>query len=247
MILPVALLAGLLQQGMVAAPSPSPSPSPPPPDAKTIVERAIKARGGEDALKRAMVLEWRGRGRAYAGDRTVVIDGRWIVEPPDRAVVATWEADKGPSSTRRLILLGPEGWTERDGARTPMPVDMLADERDRFYLYSLLRVLPLRDPGTRLTATGPRTLRVEREGRPTVDMFFDGTGWLDRLRVERRDPGAGTAVVEEVTFAGEIAAGGVRWPRRINVSRDGTPFFDLDITTLRIATAADLTREAGRK
>ena len=245
---PAALALALLLQEMVVAPSPGPSASPsPPPDAKTLVDRAIKARGGEEALKRATVLEWRGRGLLHADERTIPIEGRWIVEPPDRAVVATWETGKGPSSTRRLILLGSEGFLERDGVRTPMPPEVLAGERDRFYLYALMRALPLRDPGTRVTATGPRTLRVEREGRPTVDMFFDGTGWLDRLRAEWRDPAAGKAAVEEWTFAGEVAAKGIRWPRRVNVSRDGAPIVDLDIEELRVGTAADLTREAQRK
>ena len=127
-----------------------------------------------------------------------------------------------------------------------MPPEVLAGERGRFYLYSLMRALPLRDPGTRLTATGPRTLRVEREGRPVVDMFFDGTGWLDRLRAEWRDPATGATAVEEWTFAGEVAAKGIRWPRRVNVSRDGAPIVDLDIEELRVATSADLTRERAR-
>ena len=99
----------------------------------------------------------------------------------------------------------------------------------------------------RLTATGPRTLRVEREGRPTVDLFFDGTGWLDRLRAEWRDPATGAAAVEQWTFAGEVAAKGVRWPRRVNVSRDGVPVVDLDIFEFGIATAADLERDARPK
>ena len=172
---PVALALALVLQGMVAAPSPSPSPSPSPPTARDIVDRAIKARGGEDVLRKAAVLDWRARGLIHTGDRQVSIVGRWIVEPPERAVIIT-TTGKDTSSARRVILLGAEAFVEEAGARTPMPAAMLAAERDRLYLYSLMRILPLRDPETRLTATGPRTLRVEREGRPTVDMFFDGTG-----------------------------------------------------------------------
>ena len=232
----------------VTAPSPAPSVSPsPPPDAKTLADLAIKARGGEEALRNATVLAWRARGVLHGEERPIPIEGRWIVEPPDRAVVATWETGKGPSTTRRLVLLGSQGFLERDGARTPMAPEVLAGERDRFYLYSLMLALPLRDPGTRLTATGPRTLRVERDGRPAVDLFFDRTGWLDRLRAEWRDPAAGTATVEEWTFAGEVGAKGVRWPRRVNVSRDGAPVVDLEILELGIGTAAQLEREASPK
>ena len=214
----------------LVGPSPRPSPSPSaPPDAKTLVERAIKARGGEKALENATVFEWKGRATVYEEeDAKVVLDGHWIVEPPDRAVVITTEAGKGKESTRRTVLLGAEGWTQ------PL------------YFASLARALPLRDPSFRLTVAGPRTLRVEKEGRPTVDLLYDGTGWLDTLRAQVPNPdGAGT-VVEEITFTGEVFSKGVRWPRRINVSRDGEPYVDLEITEFRIGSAADLTREIER-
>jgi hypothetical protein len=238
---PLALASSLV----AAPPSPSPSPSAPP-DAKAIVDRAIEARGGEDALKRATVLEWRGRATSYADHgEPVAVEGRWIVEPPDRGVILTSEAGKGRDYSRRLVLLGSEGWTEEGGERKALPPDILASERDQFYVASLLRVLPLRDPDVTLTATGPRSLRVEKEGRPTVDLVFDGTGWLDRMRARVADPD-GETVTEEITFTGEVVARGVRWPRRINVSRNGAPFVDLEIVEFRVAAPADLTREAER-
>jgi hypothetical protein len=230
---------------VLVAASPSPSPSAPP-DAKGIVARAIAARGGEEALKRATVLEWRGRATSYADHgEPVAIEGRWIVEPPDRGVIFTSEAGKARDSSRRLVLLGSEGWTEEGGERKALPPDVLASERDQFYFASLLRVLPLRDPDVTLTALGPRSLRVEKENRPTVEMVFDGTGWLDRMRARVADPD-GATVTEEITFTGEVVARGVRWPRRINVSRNGAPFVDLEIVEFRVVSAADLTREAER-
>lgn len=223
------------------APTPSPSPSP---TAAALVDRAIKAAGGEEALRRAAVLEWRGRAMVHADEQVLRLEGRWIVEPPDRAVVVTWEADKGPSTARRLVLLGAEGALERDGARTPMPAAMLANERDQFYLYSLLRLVPLKDPGVTLTLTGPRSVRVEREGRPTVEMTFDGAGGLDSLKAEVHDPRSAGTLAETVTFEGLVQARGVRWPLRISVAQGGAPLFDLELLDFRIATAADLEREA---
>ena len=238
-------LAPCALAAVLAAPSPSPSPSAPP-DAKAIVARAIAARGGEEALKRATVLEWRGRATSYADeDEPVAIEGRWIVEPPDRGVILTSAPGKGRDSSRRLVLLGSEGWTEEGGERKELPPDILASERDQFYFASLLRVLPLRDPGVTLTALGPRSLRVEKEGRPTVEMVFDGTGWLDRLRARVADPD-GETVTEEITFTGEVVSRGVRWPRRINVSRNGAPFVDLEIVEFRVSSPEELTREAER-
>ena len=212
------------------------------PDA--ILARAIRAAGGEERLRRATVLKWRGWAMVHVGEHPIRLEGRWIVEPPDRAVVETWETDKGKASTRRLILLGSEGWTERRGQRAPMPQAMLANERDQFDLYALMRLLPLRDTGVRLTATGPRSLRVEREGRPAVDMRFDGTGFLDRIRTEVRDPASQRTVEEVVTFEGVVEAGGVRWPLRLHITQDGEPYFDLELTDFGIGSSEELLREA---
>jgi hypothetical protein len=238
---PIALLAVSVALGFAAEPSPSPSPSP---DPTAILDRAIKAAGGEERLRRATVLRWRGHAFVHAGDRRIEIEGRWILEPPDRAVAETWEVGKGKNTTRRLIVLGSEGWMERAGERTPMPPAMLASERGQFYLYSVMRLLPLRDAGVRLTATGPRSLRVEREGRPAVEMTFDGTGFLDRMRTQVADPVSGRPAVEVITFEGVVEGGGVRWPRRMSITRDGEPYFDLELTELSIGTSEELAREA---
>ena len=135
-----------------------------PGDASQILGKAIAAAGGEQALAAATVLKWSGKAVIHAGGRRIEIEGRWIVEPPDRAVVATWEVDKGESSTRRLIVNGAEGLMERGGQRMPMPADVLAHERDQFYLYSVMRLLPLREPGVQLSVLDPRGLLVKPPG-----------------------------------------------------------------------------------
>jgi hypothetical protein len=229
---------------LLAAPAPSPSPSP---TAEALVERAIKAAGGEAALRRAAVLEWRGRATVHTGEQPLRLEGRWMVEPPERAVVTTWEADQGPSSARRLVLLGTEGFLERDGARTPMPEPMLASERDQFYLYSLIRLVPLKDPGVTLTLTGPRSVRVERAGRPTVEMTFDGAGGLDRLKADVHDPHSAGTLAETVTFEGLVEARGVRWPYRMAVALGGAPFLDLELTALAVRAPRDLETELARR
>ena len=241
-ILAVAVLAALGGGASPSSPSPMASPDP-----SAILDRAIKAAGGEERLRHAAVLKWRGRAVIHAGEQPVRLEGRWIVEPPDRAVVATWETAKGESSTRRLILLGSEGWMERGGTRTPMPAAILANERDQFYLYSLMRLLPLRDAGSRPTATGPRSLRVEREGRPTVEMIFDLSGRLDRMKARIANPGSGDPIAEEITLEGAVTGGGIAWPLRFFVTQDGAPFFDLELTEFGVGTSEELTREAGRK
>ena len=68
----------------------------------------------------------------------------------------------------------------------PLPDDILAEEQHQYYLYSLLRLVPLKEKGVKLHAVFPDSaghagIRVERAGRLPVMMYFDsaGTGGAD--------------------------------------------------------------------
>lgn len=210
-----------------------------------VLNQAIAAAGGERALAAATVLKWSAKAVVHTPQRQIQLEGRWIVQPPDRAIVATWEVDKGESSTRRLIVDGTEGWMERGGQRMSMPADVLAHEREQFYLYSVIRLLPLRENGVRLSAIPsqtphPRALLVQRAGRPDVEAFFDDSGRLARLRTRITDPATKRQVLEDVALEGTIEAAGVRWPRTIRITWDGAPFFDLQLFDFALGTDSDL-------
>jgi hypothetical protein len=206
---------------------------------EAIVERAIERAGGRAALERARALVWEGNASVHVRGRTVDLRGRWAVQPPDSAVVATYERSRGPASVRRLILSGTRGWLERDGQLTPMPPTVLANERDQFYLYNVMRLVPLRAPGVQLGVAAPdslgqRGVRVTQAGRPDVDIYVDSTGRLAHLRTRVPDAMSGNPAVEDVWLAGTVEADGVRWPRSIRLTLDGAPYFELEIRTLRV-------------
>jgi hypothetical protein len=201
-------------------------------DAGAILDRAIRAAGGLEALQNARLLSWRGRATVRAGERTIQIEGRWSVEPYDRATVVTWEAAKRESSARTMTLNGSIGTLEGDGTTAAMPAGMVAHERDQFYLYSVLRLEPLRDPGvvlTPFTANGTVGLKVERRGRPDVEIFFDREWRPTHLRARVSDPAGEAAILEELRFEGTVASNGVRWPKRIRIYQGDLLYFDLEI------------------
>jgi hypothetical protein len=206
-------------------------------DAQGILAKAIEASGGADALKRARVLNWRGRATIYAGERQIRVEGRWVVEPPDRATVTTWEVEKGESSARRLIVDGSTGSMERDGKSMPMPAEILANERDQFYLYSVLKLVPLLDEGVKLTAVrddGSPGITVVRSGRPDVTIYFDASWRPTRLQTTVLDPTTKERVAEELQFDGTIDGAGMRWPRRIRILQKGKLFVEMEILELSI-------------
>src|SRR5438552_1482370 len=100
-------------------------------------------------------LEWRARAVVHLPGRDIVLHGVWKVQPPDSAVVATFDTTRGPASTQRMVLAGDRGWLQRDSALTAMPADVLTEERHQFYLYSLLQLSPLERPGVKLHSVPP--------------------------------------------------------------------------------------------
>ena len=203
-----------------------------------MLARAIDRAGGAAALEAARALTWEGDAIVNAG-RIVEIAGTWAIQPPDTGVIATFDVSRGPESLRALVVAAPRGWLVNGSEFTPMPATMLATERDEFYLYDVMRLVPLRDPGVTLTLIAPDSVgqsgfRAERPDRPAVDLYFDGTGRLAHLRTHVANPAGGAPVVQDVWLSGEIESAGVRWPRDLRLMLNGQPFFALTLRTLKV-------------
>lgn len=210
----------------------------------TLLNRAIKAAGGEQQLKENRALRWSGLGAVHLPDRDVVIRGTWEIQPPDSAVVATYDASRGPETMRRLIVAGSTGWRQRDTSWTPLPDDLLAEEQHQFYLYSLLRLVTLKEKGVKLHAVFPDSaghpgFRVDRAGRLPVAMYFDSAGRVVRMLTHFAMPGPVAGDAQVVTLNGTTDAGGLRWFRRMEIARAGKPYFDLEVDSLAVQRAMD--------
>jgi hypothetical protein len=205
-----------------------------------LVDRAIEATGGEQALKNYPALTWTGEANIYVQGRTTTIAGTWNIDPPDRAIVETRPAGDPPESARTLVINGRQGWAIVKNERVQISAEQLENERDEFYLYSLMRILPLRDYAVRLemqpkSADGLEVLRVSRPERPDVDLFFDADNRLRRLSFETLDPVTNTRRRQNVRLEGEVVSRGVRWFKQLTITWENEPYFDLTISTLNVS------------
>lgn len=203
-----------------------------------ILNQAIQRAGGAAALERARALTWTGEAAVHAGGRTVDIEGRWAVQPPDSAVVSTYDISRGRHTMRHIVLAAPNGWMVRDSQFTPMPPEMLASERDAFFLYDVIRLVPLRDaPLSRVNpdTSGNEGIRALLPNRPAVDLYVDATGRLRHIRAAVTDASTGRKAVADVWLHGAVEADGIRWPRAIKLTMDERPYFDMTIRSLRTA------------
>jgi hypothetical protein len=200
--------------------------------AEDILRRAIAAAGGVEALERASAFEWQGVATVQAGGSDVHISGNWQVQPPDSAVVTTYEVSQGVKAERSLVLAAPRGWLVSGKQFTPMPAAMLASERAEFYLYQLLRLTPLLGPEFKLSEAPPDSLnqpgiRVDQSGRPSAWLYVDTCGRLAHVRFQVPSAQSGEPEWQDAWLSGVIESEGVRWPRELRLLVNGKPYFDL--------------------
>jgi hypothetical protein len=210
------------------------SAAPEPPAPRALVERALRKMGGARRVQQYPALSWRGRAKVHLPQRALELQGQWRLVPPDRARVETQDLQGNSASLRRLIVDGARGWAEVQGHPRPLAGDMLAHERDQFYLYHLMRLAPLLDPPFTLSALpaaadGLSGVRVTHPGRPEASLFFNDEPRLARLETRITNPGSGDEVQQVVTLSGVVEAAGLRWPRHLAITWDGQPYFDLEL------------------
>ncbi len=121
-----------------------------------------------------------------------------------------------------------------------MPATVLANERDQFYLYSMMRLVPLRGREFELSVSEPRTLLIRHPRRPDVEASFDETGRLARLRTHVSHPADNSDIVQEVTLEGTISGAGLNWPRTIRITQDGRPFFEMELTEFGVGSPDEI-------
>ena len=150
-------------------------------EVRAILDRAIQATGGK--VKLAEVKTISGQGTAtYYGELIPLRAGvSGAVRFPDKKRMSLEFGVDGFRTTFTEILNGQQGWTISRGGSSPMDADHMAAMQADVYLNWLTTLVPLRERALRLTALGDvdvngasaQGIRVQREGRPEVRLYFD--------------------------------------------------------------------------
>src|SRR5687768_13207831 len=73
---------------------------------QVLVDRAIEAAGGLEALKRHPAFVWKGEAQVHVQGKHLKIVGTWSIDPPDKAVVETRLDGQPPEESRTLVING---------------------------------------------------------------------------------------------------------------------------------------------
>src|ERR1700722_12951596 len=150
-------------------------------NAKAIIEKAIKAKGGK-ANDKAVAETWKDKGTFKGGDFEMKFTGEWAFQGPDKYRFKVNGDFMGQKVDFLVVINGDKGWASGFGQSEEMTGEKLEHSLNEVYQLHVLSLSPLlNDKEFKLSMEGDKkvgekeakVVKVTREKRPAVTLYFD--------------------------------------------------------------------------
>lgn len=203
--------------------APAPLPAGDREEALAVVEEAIKAHGGGDALAKAQTFVRKSAGQMVVAGQEMLFAEEYTAQLPQR-VRRDIDVRAADQKLRTLVVVnGDKGWQSNGGAVTELTAERLKELREDGYAQWLTTLLPLKKDSSLRLAPLPEAkvngepalgVKVSRKGDPDVKLYFDKKSHL-LVKTERQAREAGNTVSKEETYLGHKDFDGVKLPTKI--------------------------------
>jgi hypothetical protein len=209
--------------------------------ALAVVEQAIKAHGGADALTKAQTRSRNGRGELTLSGN-IAFKAEEIVSLPERCRTVLEAA-----GVRRVIVLnGDKGWMLTGGTTQEMNKELLAELREEPYVWWLMTLTPLQKdsfdltplPDAKVNGENASVIKVSHRGHADVRMFFDKkTGLL--VKIARRAKEAGIPLDKEYSYSDYKEYDGVKLPTKEVTTVNGRKLSEVKFTDYQLLSKVE--------
>lgn len=222
------------------------TPAPAADDAKAVIAKGIAALGGESKLGAAKALRWK-------------VDGKLIIEgnENDFTIKSTYQGVdhartefdgevNGDVVQGLIVLDGNKGW-RKFGAVDDLDADGLANERRNAYLQVVpVTLTPLLGAGFQVEAEKDEpvdgkpasVVKVTGPDGKTARLLFDKASGLPVKMTATVVGFGGEDYDQATTFKEYKDFGGIQKATKVDVMRDGAPFFKLTVREFQALDAA---------
>jgi hypothetical protein len=235
--------AGLLLAAGQLRPGEQPTP-------RQILDQAIKAHGGEQNLVKYKAATLKDKGTYYgvAEKAGQPYTTETAVQGAAQLRFTIAMTVEGQSRKITMVINGAKGWRKIAGKdAVPLSKAEMSEEQAEMYAGWLTTLAPLKGEGFKLRPAGEVQvggkpalgIHVERQGRPTVSLFFDKKSHLlvkseFPVRDVQPDGKAAKEVIQSVFFHDYKDVQGVQEPTKIRINRDGKRFIEAEVTEIRL-------------
>jgi outer membrane lipoprotein-sorting protein len=210
-------------------------------DPAAILEKAIKAHGGEAKLAKIKGAKWKAKGKIFGTGDPAEYNGEWEVQFPSKYRMAFDTEFNGVPIKRIRVLNGDKGWTRdnKDDTQDLGAATIAEDKRQLTVQWLATTLLPLRDKAFTLTALKPAGLRAVTKDGPDVKLYFDkDKGLLQRYESMVKES-VGKEVKQEVTYDDYKEVDGIQKAMKVTIRRDGKKFLEQEITDFKLLDKPD--------
>jgi hypothetical protein len=211
-------------------------------DAKAIIDKAIKARGGEEKLAKLKAVTIRFKGTLHGAGGDVPFTAELVTQGSDQSRLALDGEVNGMKFTFVQVLNRDKGWNKVNDAVEELNADKLAEAKEGAYESWAATLTPLKDKAFALSSLGEVKVenrpafgvRVSSKGHRDVNLYFDKESSL-LVKVERRvkDEESGMEVNQESNYSDFKEADGFKEAMKIVVKKDGKPFVEATVEEVK--------------
>ncbi len=203
-------------------------------DAQALVNKAIQAAGGEERLAKIKGLSWKETGKYYGMGEGLDYRGNYTAFGSDKFRMEI-------EGIFTMVVNGDKGWMEQGGNAVDMEAEQLAQQKEDRYAAEVARLLPLlKDKAYTLGVAG-EAVKVSRQGRPDIKLFFDKkTGLLVKTERKAKAAEQGNQEVNQETFLSEHKeVDGVKVATKVVIKRDGKNYIEAELSDLKFVDKLD--------
>ncbi len=217
-------------------------------DPNTILDKAIKAIGGEEKLKKAESLTWKSKGTITFGGNDNEIKLVASVQGLDHYRTEVSGDFGGEPRTFVVVLKGDKGWRKFGEDPMEMDDDGLSNEKRSIYLaITPITIFPLKGKGFKLAAAPEEkvdgkpaaVIKVTGPDGKDFTLYFDKESGLPVKSVAKVVGFGGEEFTQESTFKDYKDFGGIKKATKVESKRDGEDFIKSEITDFKVVDKLD--------
>jgi hypothetical protein len=213
-------------------------------DAKAILDKAIKALGGEEKLSTAKAVTWKIKGTVTFMGNDNMYTGQVTIQGLDHYR----NEFEGDNFKGVFVVNGDKGWRKFGDMGAELDKDALANEKRQAYLQlASATLLPLREKDFKVQAVAEEKvgdkpavgLKVTPPDGKDFTIYFDKESGLPVKQVAKVISFGGQEVTQETTYSNYKDFGGIKKATKVESKRDGEKFIDAEITDFKVLDKVD--------
>jgi hypothetical protein len=218
-------------------------------DVKSIVAKAIEARGGAANLERYKASMSDFKATLVLSGKPVKMTGATKEQVPDKLRIEADVDNDGMKMKIVQVIAGDKGWQVTNDMLQEMGKDEMAQVREEFHAGQISDLRGLNAPGIKMSPLGDSNVegkdavgvKVSEAGYRDVSLFFDkATAQLLKSETQGKDPSTGPGEFKVETFYSDYKnVSGVNTPHKVKILRDGKPFMDTEMSSVKLLEKFD--------